>query len=110
MRIHNERATPTAADPAPARHTRETAPDTTGRLPLLGPWLALLLTGLLLAGCASVPTDYPRTESTAFQDHEATEIGRYFTKAASALACRSARSSPARTAKQTWAASPGDRL
>jgi putative cardiolipin synthase len=40
------------------------------------------LTGLLLAGCASVPTDYPRTESAAFRDDEATEIGRYFAKAA----------------------------
>jgi putative cardiolipin synthase len=42
----------------------------------------LLLTGLLLAGCASVPKDYPRTESAAFEDHERTEIGSYFAKAA----------------------------
>jgi putative cardiolipin synthase len=31
---------------------------------------------LLIAGCATVPNDYPRTESTAFQPHESTSIGK----------------------------------
>ena len=31
---------------------------------------------LLIASCATVPTDYPRTESTAFQLHETTRIGK----------------------------------
>ena len=38
-------------------------------------WL-LAVAGLLLAGCATVPKDYPRTASTAFQAHESTTIGR----------------------------------
>ena len=36
--------------------------------------LALVLA--VLAGCASLPTDYPRTSSMAMQDHESTPIGR----------------------------------
>ena len=36
--------------------------------------LALVLA--VLAGCASLPTDYPRSSSTAMQDHESTPIGR----------------------------------
>jgi hypothetical protein len=51
-------------------------------LSLLRLGLLLLLTGLLLAGCASVPKDYPRTESAAFEDHQSTAIGRYVAKAA----------------------------
>jgi hypothetical protein len=31
---------------------------------------------LLFAGCATVPKEYPRTASTAFEDHESTGIGR----------------------------------
>ena len=31
---------------------------------------------LLIASCATVPKDYPRTESTAFQFHESTLIGK----------------------------------
>ena len=31
----------------------------------------------LLAGCASIPKDYPRTYSKAFQEHTDTEIGRH---------------------------------
>ena len=31
---------------------------------------------LLIASCATVPKDYPRTESTAFQFHESTSIGK----------------------------------
>src|SRR6185436_8313935 len=41
-----------------------------GRLVMLGVGLAVL------AGCASLPTDYPRSSSTAMQDHESTPIGR----------------------------------
>jgi len=48
-------------------------------VPLL---LLLLLAELLLFGCASVPKDYPRTDSSAFQGHDNTAIGRYFAKAA----------------------------
>ncbi|MEA3278770.1 MAG: phospholipase D family protein [Pseudomonadota bacterium] len=44
--------------------------------------LLLLLAGVLFSGCASVPKDYPRTQSAAFQDHESTAIGRYLGKAA----------------------------
>src|SRR6478609_11007936 len=36
--------------------------------------LALVLA--VLAGCASLPTEYPRSSSTAMQDHESTPIGR----------------------------------
>jgi putative cardiolipin synthase len=31
---------------------------------------------IVVTGCASVPTDYPRTASTAFQNHEATVFGK----------------------------------
>jgi len=44
--------------------------------------LLLLMTGLLLAGCVSVPKDYPRTQSSAFADPQSTAIGRYVAKAA----------------------------
>jgi len=44
--------------------------------------LCLGLTGLLFAGCASVPKDDPRTVSTAFQDHAGTALGRYVDQAA----------------------------
>ena len=39
-------------------------------------WLLLVVSMLVLAGCATVPKDYPRTASTAFQAHESTTIGR----------------------------------
>jgi hypothetical protein len=42
--------------------------------------LLLLLIALLLAGCASVPKDYPRTDSSALRDDESTAIGRYVAK------------------------------
>ena len=38
----------------------------------------LLLIGLLFTGCATVPTDYPRSESTAFQDYLDTTGGQLF--------------------------------
>ncbi|MGI9436070.1 MAG: hypothetical protein ACR2Q4_14785, partial [Geminicoccaceae bacterium] len=37
---------------------------------------------LLLAGCASLPEDYTRTETVAFPDHLDTSIGRLFETAA----------------------------
>ena len=38
---------------------------------------ALLVAAVVaIGGCATVPKDYPRTESTAFQAHEATTVGR----------------------------------
>jgi putative cardiolipin synthase len=44
--------------------------------------LLLLLAGLLLVGCASVPKDYPRTQSAAIQNHVSTPIGNYIAKSA----------------------------
>jgi putative cardiolipin synthase len=41
-----------------------------------------LLAGLLFTGCASVPTDYPRTSSMALKDHEGTAIGKQLVQAA----------------------------
>ncbi len=38
---------------------------------------AVLFLGLLLAGCASPPKDYPRTSSTAFPDYQQTSLGRF---------------------------------
>ncbi len=40
-------------------------------------WLLSILL-LFVTGCASIPTDYPRTASTAFQEHEGTVIGKQF--------------------------------
>ena len=42
----------------------------------------LLLIGLLFTGCASVPRDYLRTSSTAFQDYQDTSVGQLFEEAA----------------------------
>jgi putative cardiolipin synthase len=42
----------------------------------------LLLIGLLFTGCASVPKDYPRTSSMAFQDYQDTSVGQLFEEAA----------------------------
>jgi putative cardiolipin synthase len=45
--------------------------------------LALLVcVGLLAAGCASLPTDYPRPQSTAFADHQSTTVGAYLAEQA----------------------------
>jgi putative cardiolipin synthase len=38
--------------------------------------IRLAAAALLIASCATVPKDYPRTESTAFQLHESTSIGK----------------------------------
>jgi putative cardiolipin synthase len=46
------------------------------------PLFLLLLIGLLFTGCATVPTDYPRSESTAFQDYLDTTGGQLFEAAA----------------------------
>jgi len=43
----------------------------------------LLLAITVVAGCASVPQDYPRTPSTAFEDHQSTAIGQYLADIAS---------------------------
>ena len=42
----------------------------------------LLVTGFLLTGCASVPKDYPRSSSTAFEDYLDTSVGQLFEEAA----------------------------
>ena len=44
--------------------------------------MAVLLFVMLAAGCASVPKDYPRTESTAFTDYLDTSVGQLFEEAA----------------------------
>jgi len=44
--------------------------------------LCLALTALVLAGCASVPKDYPRTTTTAYSGYASTPIGRYVEQAA----------------------------
>ncbi len=64
------------------RVSRVGPPPTRGAKRVLGALLLTLATGLLLGGCASVPKDYPRTESSAFKDHQSTAIGKYFAKAA----------------------------
>lgn len=40
---------------------------------------SLLLLVLLAAGCASLPSDYPRAESTALQDYQSTTLGQRYT-------------------------------
>jgi putative cardiolipin synthase len=40
----------------------------------------LVLACVLVAGCASLPTDAPRAPSVAFQDHESTALGRRVAK------------------------------
>jgi putative cardiolipin synthase len=40
-----------------------------------------LLIGLLFTGCASLPTDYPRTESKAFENYLDTSVGQLFEEA-----------------------------
>jgi hypothetical protein len=47
----------------------------------------LLLIGLLVTGCASVPKDYPRTSSTAFENYQDTSVGQLF-EASSAMGAR----------------------
>jgi putative cardiolipin synthase len=42
----------------------------------------ILFALLLVTGCASVPKDYPRTPSTAFQEYRATSVGKLFEQAA----------------------------
>ena len=40
-----------------------------------------LLLSMLVTACASLPTDYPRTESTALEDHHSTSMGQRFAAA-----------------------------
>lgn len=42
----------------------------------------ILLSLLLLAGCASIPKDYTRTSSTATQDYQSTSVGKLFERSA----------------------------
>ena len=44
--------------------------------------MLLTLVAVLVAGCASVPKDYPRTPSTTFPDYASTAIGAYLDNAA----------------------------
>ncbi len=48
----------------------------------IGSIFIVVLTTLLLGGCASLPENYPRTSSTAFENPESTTIGSYFAKKA----------------------------
>jgi putative cardiolipin synthase len=53
-----------------------------GRQPWrITPLIAIVLT--TITACASLPTNYPRTESTAFAQHESTAIGKRLADAAS---------------------------
>jgi putative cardiolipin synthase len=45
-------------------------------------WTLLTSVAALITGCASVPTDYPRTPSTTFPYYAGTPIGAYIDKAA----------------------------
>src|SRR6188472_2445608 len=73
--------------------SRKRSPSDENRRPAPRPWRArccardtcrkpggrnvlLVLVLAVLAGCASLPSDYPRSPSTAMQDHESTPIGR----------------------------------
>ncbi len=49
---------------------------------LLKACLSFLLIGFLLAGCATLPKEYPRNPSTAFTDYSATDLGQLFEEAA----------------------------
>jgi len=46
--------------------------------------LLFVITISLIVGCASLPKDYPRTPSTAFQDHASTLIGKQMEELAAA--------------------------
>ena len=48
----------------------------------LGSWLLLLCIAVLFAGCATVPKEYPRSASTAFQNYLDTSMGRFFEESA----------------------------
>ncbi len=43
----------------------------------------LLFTVVVVAGCATLPDDYPRTDSTAIDNYQQTSVGRFFDEAAS---------------------------
>ena len=51
-------------------------------LGLLKAFSAFVFIGFLLAGCATVPKEYPRNPSTAFSDYTATSLGRLFQEVA----------------------------
>ena len=67
--------------PAP-RFSRKSPLSAFGGFDLLHSCSLILFAGLMLAGCASVPKDYPRTQSAALRSHDSTVIGNYFAKAA----------------------------
>ena len=67
--------------PAP-RFSPQSPLSASGVFDLLRSCALILFASLLLAGCASVPKDYPRTQSAAFRSHDSTVIGKYFAKAA----------------------------
>jgi len=50
---------------------------TNGSAFAIGNAMAVLLGALLLASCASLPTDYPRPASAALQDYKSTTLGSY---------------------------------
>ena len=54
------------------------------RIPLTGHAIILLF-AMLVIGCASVPTDYPRTPSKAFTDYLDTSVGQLFEEEAARL-------------------------
>jgi hypothetical protein len=79
MQARNNGAPQLLIHVAADKHYRDLLTAAAARLSTI---LLLLLTGVLLAGCASVPNEYPRTGSTALKDDTTTSIGRYVAKAA----------------------------
>jgi len=66
----------------PQRHLRPILPPSLIPMPALMPTLALVLMLVLLGGCASVPQDYPRSDSSAFAQPLDTDLGQFFAPAA----------------------------
>jgi len=59
-------------------HTMAIFPATQWLAPNRSLWLAVASIFVLLSGCASLPTDYPRPESKALADYASTTLGQQF--------------------------------
>jgi putative cardiolipin synthase len=82
MVIHRDVFDSALIGPRPHLQRCERSPGAVPGTGFLGACLLLLLIGVLFTGCATVPTDYPRTPSAAFTDHTATSLGQLFEGAA----------------------------
>jgi putative cardiolipin synthase len=72
----------TLADPRPHLQRCGRSPGAIRGTGFLGTCLLFPLIGFLLAGCATVPNEYPRNPSSAVADYSATDLGRLFGEAA----------------------------